>query len=426
LGDNLDLLRITDVKAATIEANYQWTFVRIYAGSESGTGEGFPAPQLENVVKEYAPLVIGEDASNVAKIMEKLRWASVPSGTQGINCHAFSAIEIAILDLLGKHPSLPVYELLGGKFRDDVRIYVDTHSGKALESMSRVLLPITPKWMRELESKDEEKNNEEVESNQPVHGRTTPMVFTEQYSPKAYRSRAKEMKEEGFTAIKFDLDVPTPYTSRNQETGSLSNQEVKYLASLVESVRESVGEETDILFDLHWKYDASSSVRLANAIEEFGVMWLEDPVPPENISLLKEVTSLTRVPIASGENIYGRYQFSQILEQGIKVLTPDAPKAGGLLESKFIAGLASMKEVIVSPHNISSPIGTIAQAHLATAIPNFGVLEFHGHGVPLWYKLTKRKVIENGFIHMNDEPGLGVELDEKIAARYALDGKFDI
>ncbi len=413
-------LKITDVKSATVEGNYQWTFVKVYAGKESGIGEAFPAPQLENIVRDYAPLVVGEDAFQVQKIMDKLRWASVPSGTYGVLVHAFSAIEIAILDLLGKHLNVPVYTLLGGKFRDKVRIYVDTHAGKGLEAMNRVLLPSVPRWMKELGVRGH------AQEKQPVHGRTTPMKYTEEFSGKAYASRAKEMKREGFTAVKFDLDVPTPYTKRSQDTGSLSNKEVEHLAGLVSEVREAVGFDVDILFDLHWKYDVSSSVRLANAIESQGVMWLEDPVPPENIALLKDVTSATRVPIASGENQYGRYQFAQLLETGIRIATPDAPKCGGLLETKLISQMAAIKEVTISPHNISSPVGTMAQAHLAAAVPNFGVLEFHGHDVPIWSKMAKRRVIKDGYITLKDEPGLGVELAEKVAAKYALDGKFDL
>ncbi len=415
-------LKITDVKAATVEANYQWTYARVYSGELSGIGEAFPAPGLEGVVREYAPLLIGEDALDIGRIMDKLRWASVPSGTYGVSVHAFSAIEIAILDLIGKYLNQPVCNLLGGKFRDKVRVYVDTHAGKGLEAMSRVLLPTTPLWLREAGVRPPRESE-----NQPVHGRATPMAYTDQYSPRSYAKRAKEMKDEGFTAVKFDLDVPTPHTTvASQESGSLSNQEVSYLAGLVAAVRTAVGDDTDILFDLHWKYDVASSIRLANAIESYGVMWLEDPVPPENIGLLKDVTSATRVPISSGENLYGRYQFAQLLETGIRVATPDAPKTGGLLETKLISQMAAMKEITISPHNISSPIGTMAQAHVAASIPNFGVLEFHGHDVPIWYKMSKKQLIRDGFIQMTDAPGLGIELDEKVAARYALNGEFDL
>ena len=408
------------MKSATVEGNYPWTFVKVYAGQESGIGEGFPAAQLENIVKEYAPLVVGEDAYDIQRIMARLRWASIPSGTSGINCHAFSAIEIAILDLLGKHLNVPIYTLLGGKFREKIRIYVDTHAGKGLEAMNSVLLPTVPRWIKEAGVRSHGSSSE------PIHGRTTQMKYTQEFSPEAYGSRAKEMKREGFTAIKFDLDIPTPYTGRSQDTGALSNKEVEYLCGLVSEVRSSLGYEVDIMFDLHWKYDVGSSIRLANALEKYGVMWLEDPVPPEDTRLISQVVSATRVPIASGENQYGRYQFSQLLKTGIRIATPDAPKCGGLLETKLIAQMAAMKEITISPHNISSPIGTMAQAHLAAAIPNFGVLEFHGHDVPIWQRLTKKKVILDGFIELGDEPGLGLELDEKVAAKYALDDEFDL
>jgi len=411
-------LKITDLKSGTVQANYEWTFVRVYAGELTGTGEAFPAPQLEGVVKEYAPLVVGEDAVDINRIMDKLRWASVPSGTSGINYHAFSAIEIAILDLLGKHMNLPVCDLLGGKMTDKVRVYVDTHSGKGLEAMSRVLLPSTPLWMTELGASHDV-------GTKPVHGRAASMIYSEEYSNKAYAARAKEMKNEGFTAIKFDLDVPTPYT-QSQKTGALTNQEVDYLTGLVAAVRDSVGFDVDILFDLHWKYDVASSLRLAKGLEKYGVMWLEDPVPPENTNTLREITSSTTTPIASGENHYGRYQFSSLLETGIRIATPDAPKTGGLLETKFIAQMAALKEITISPHNISSPIGTMAQAHLAASIPNFGVLEFHGHDVPIWHKMANKKIIQNGTVEMSDAPGLGVELNEAYAKKYSLNGQFDL
>ncbi|MDG6899625.1 MAG: mandelate racemase/muconate lactonizing enzyme family protein [Nitrososphaerota archaeon] len=417
-------LRISDVKAASVEGNYQWTFVKVYAGDSFGIGEGFPAPQLESVVKEYSPLIIGEDASDLRRIMDKLRWAAIPHGPWGVSSHAFSAIELAILDLLGKNLNVPVYDLLGGKFGDRVRVYVDTHAGKSLESLSRIVVPITPKWAKEAGAKEAK-----GEENVPHHGRLAPMDYSDEYSPAAYGARAKEMKKEGYTAIKFDLDVPTPYTTvHSQEIGSLSNREVGYLADLVSAVRKGAGDDTDILFDLHWKYDVKSSIALAKAIEKHGVMWLEDPVPPENVALLREVTSATSVPIATGENHYGRYQFAEVLKTGIRVVTPDAAKAGGLLECMLISQMAAMGEVTVSLHNISSPIGTMAQAHLMAAIPNSGVLEFHGHDVPIWGKIVKRgdRLIQNGYITLGDEPGFGVDLDEKVASRYALGGKFDL
>ncbi len=425
-ASSLKELKITNVKTATVIGNYYWTFARVYSGDLYGTGEGYTAPQLENIILELAPLIIGENALDLNYVYDKLRWAAVPSGVSGITYHAISAIEIAILDLVGKYLNVPVYTLLGGKFREKIRMYVDTHAGESLHARDRALRPAFTKWMKEAKKQE---LSEEMSPNDPMFGRSAVQKFSEAYTPKAYSDRAVKMKGEGFTAVKFDLDIPTPYsTNLGQKSGSLNNREIGYLADLVRAVRERVSDETDIMFDLHWKYDLGSSVRLLRAVEPFGVMWIEDPLPPEDLSLLGGLTKLTTTPIASGENVYTRYGFAKLLETGIPIMTPDAIKAGGLTETRMGALLAAMREVVVSPHNVSSPIGTVAQAHLAASIPNFGVLEFHGRDVPIWYRLAKGKteIIKDGFISLKDEPGLGVELDEAIAKNYALDDKFNL
>lgn len=413
-------LKITKVTSATVEGNYHWVYARVYAGELYGTGEGFFAPELEGVIKQFGRLLIGENALEINRLVEKMYWASIPSGRSGVNAHAISAIEIALFDLVGKYRNAPVYSLLGGKIRDKIRIYVDTHAGESLEAIDAVLLPTRPKWMPGEEDKPPE--------NEPIHGRMTTGHFSDEYTPEAYGSRAKKMKDEGFTAIKFDLDVPTPYTQQyDLQSGSLSNKETKYLADLVGAVRESVGDEADILFDLHWRYNVQSSIGLAKEIEKYGVMWLEDPVPPGDPSLIDLVASATSTPIATGENLYGRYDFLPMLPTRMRIVTPDALKTGGLMETRLIAQMAQIKEMTLSPHNIGSPIGTMAQAHIAATVPNFGVLEFHGHDVPIWRRMIKEsKLIDRGFISMSDEAGLGIELDEKIASEYSLNSRFEL
>jgi L-alanine-DL-glutamate epimerase-like enolase superfamily enzyme len=413
-------LKITEIRTATVVGNYYWTFVRVYAGDEWGTGEGFFAPRLEGVIGQLGRVIIGEDALRVNRLLEHLRWAAAPSGLFGVNCHAITALEIAVLDLVGKHLNVPVHQLLGGALRDRVRLYVDTHAGKSLEAVDEVLVPTTPRWMEELGARAEG-------GEKPLHGRVAMEEFTEDYTPEAYGRRAREMKAEGYTAIKFDLDVPTPYTKPyNLEAGALTNQEIEYLASLVGAVREAVGEDTDIMFDLHWRLNTASAIRLARALERFNPMWVEDPVPPWSLEAMKAVAQATTAPIATGENLYTRYEFAPLLETGIRVAAPDALKVGGLLETRFIGELAAIREITVSPHNIGSPLGTMAQAHVAATLPNFGVLEFHGRDVPIWPRLVKRPIIEQGFIPLPEEPGLGVELDEQVAARYALGDRFEL
>jgi len=419
-------LKITKVTSGTVEGNYHWVYARVYAGEIYGTGEGFHAPELEAVIREFGRLLIGEDAFSINRLFEKMYWASVPSGYSGINFHAISALESALFDLVVKYLNFPVYTLLGGKLRDMIRIYVDTHAGASLEAMDSVLLPKVTKWMREVQGAKVESNGE---ANEPIHGRMTTGKFSGEFTPKSYAARAKMMKDEGFTAIKFDLDVPTPYTKDyNLASGSLSNEETKYLSELVAAVRGAVGDEVDILFDLHWRFNVQSSIDVARAIEPYHVMWLEDPVPPGDTYLIDAVADATSTPIATGENLYGRYGFMPLFSTKTRIVTPDAVKTGGLLETKLISQMAQVKEMVISPHNISSPIGTVAQAHVAAAITNFGVLEFHGHDVPIWQRLAKggKKVIESGFIKLTDEPGLGIELDENVAGKYALNDKFEL
>lgn len=407
-------LKIKDVKSATVVGNYYWTYARVYAGDIYGTGEGFFAPALENVIKEFGRVIIGENALDLNRLFEKMHWAAVPSGAYGADYHAISALNIALLDLVGKHLNVPVYTLLGGKYVNKVRVYVDTHAGEALEAMDSVLLPITPKWMEEMGKSVEE-------TGVPAHGRAAVDSFSNMYTVEAYAKRAKQMRGEGYTAIKFDLDVPTPYTKvYNKESGALTNKEVMYLAELVGGVREAVEDDADILFDLHWRFNVDSAIRLAKAIEKYHVMWLEDPVPPTNPELMDVVASSTSTPVATGENLYTRFEFQKVLDTNIRIITPDLLKTGGPLVSKFIAELAALNEIIVSPHNIASPIGTMAQAHYSASIPNFGVLEFHGHDVPIWWKLADRRIIKNGFIDVTDEPGLGIELREDVASKYCL------
>ncbi len=414
-------LVITKVTSATVEGNYHWVFARVYAGDMYGTGEGFFAPQLEDVIRQFGRLLIGEDALSINRLFEKMYWAAVPSGVSGVNFHAISALEIALLDLVGKNSNLPVHVLLGGKLRNKIRIYVDTHAGESLEAVDAILLPSNPRWRKEAKGFADRGGRE------PIHGRMTAGRFSKEYTAKAYAARARQMKNEGFTAIKFDLDVPTPYTRDfNLASGSLANDEVKYLAGLVEAVRESVGEETDILFDLHWRYNVQSSLNLARAIESYNVMWLEDPVPQGDLGLIDLIAGATNTPIATGENLYGKYSFQPLLSTRVRIVTPDALKTGGLMETRLVAQMAQIKELVISPHNIGSPIGTLAQAHLCATIANFGVLEFHGHDVPIWPLLVKGKVIEKGFIRLEDKPGLGVELEERIARKYALNDKFEL
>jgi L-alanine-DL-glutamate epimerase-like enolase superfamily enzyme len=168
-------------------------------------------------------------------------------------------------------------------------------------------------------------------------------------------------------------------------------------------------------------------VKVARELEPFRLMWLEDPVPPSNIAALKEVSSKVRVPIATGENLFLFGGFEEIIAQhALSVVTPDLQKVGGLSIAQSIAQFADAHTMPIAPHNISSPVGTIASAHFCAAIPNFLALEFHASDVPFWNDLVEgspNPVIANGFIHLSEKAGLGVKLNEVVARKYARQGE---
>ncbi|QYJ16044.1 D-galactonate dehydratase [Rubrobacter xylanophilus DSM 9941] len=415
-------MRITDVRTAVVEANYDWTFVRVYTDEGlTGLGESFLAPGLTGIIRDLKPLLVGQDPLDVDRLFSRMRWAASGAGSvAGVVYNAISGIEAALWDLAGKYHGVPVYRLLGGKYRDRVRIYADCHAGEALEALSSVMIPRRPRWLPP-------GAGEAPAGNDPVHGRAFGLQEPDEaYTPEMYAARAREVAAMGFTALKFDLDVPNPHTL-DPHSGTLTHAEIRYMVSLVEAVREAVGDGVDIAFDLHWRYNVSDAVRLACELEPYGLMWLEDPVPPENAEALRRVTRSTRTPIASGENLYLRHGFREALERGaLDVAAPDLQKCGGLFEGRKIADMADAHYVAVAPHCIASPIGTVAAVHVAAALPNFLALEWHGMSVPFWEEIATGfdgPIIQDGYIRVPEAPGLGVELDEEVARRYAREGE---
>jgi gluconate/galactonate dehydratase len=167
--------------------------------------------------------------------------------------------------------------------------------------------------------------------------------------------------------------------------------------------------------------------QLGQALEPFQLLWLEDPVPPGSIAALRAVSSRVRIPIATGENLYLFGGFREILQSdAVGIATPNLQKEGGLAVGAQIAQFADAQTIPVAPHNISSPVGTLASAHFCAAIPNFLVLEFHASDVPFWNDLVEgvaKPIIQNGSIQLPDKPGLGVKLNEDVARKYARKGE---
>ncbi len=372
-------MKITDIRTAIIRANFPWNLIRIYTDSGIvGLGEAYWGPGIMDVIEKLKPRLIGKDPMEVDKLWTfMMRAMSGPGSIAGATVAAISGIEIALLDLVGKQLKTPTYQLLGGKFRDRVRIYADSHAGNL-------------------------------------------------HDVKDWCERALEVRERGFDAIKFDLDPIGHEVQIDDYNRTLSNKAIRNMVEMVRAVSETLGPDVDLALDCHWSYNVTDAIRLAQALEPFPLLWLEDPTPPDNADALALVRAATRTPICTGENLYTRHGFRPFIEKGAcHIIQPDIPRCGGLLESKRIADMAEMHYIPFAAHNVCSPVGTMACAHVCAAISTFTVLEYHSQDIPWWNAVVGHEddpLIKNGYITLSDAPGLGLELNDEVCRQHVQPG----
>lgn len=405
-------MKIERVSTAVIEANFDWTLIRVETDKGlCGLGEAFFAPGLTATIRQMGEVIHGRDPRDIEPIVRDLLQASSAAGSSGQVYHAITGIETALWDLLGQHLAVPLWQLWGGKFRDEVRIYCDCHGGDALESLDSLLQPRHLPW-------------DQSRSQWNVHAGSSADDILAAYTAEAYVEKALQQVNRGFRFLKFDLDVPNPY-SQDRYNRMLSGPEIDYLAHLMVAVREAVGPDVELAADCHWKFSVASSIQLARALEPARLAWLEDPVPPYNVKALKAVKDQSAVPILSGENLYGWHEFEPLVtQQAVSILAPDFQKAGGLAEGRRIAQLADQFFMPVAPHNISSPVGTMAAVHLSATMPNFLALEWHASDVPFWGTVIREgALIHQGSITVPTAPGLGVTVDDAAIRPYAKAGE---
>jgi L-alanine-DL-glutamate epimerase-like enolase superfamily enzyme len=201
------------------------------------------------------------------------------------------------------------------------------------------------------------------------------------------------------------------------------------MVACVAAARAGAGDDVDLAVDCHWRFAPVEAAKIARALAPFNLLWLEDPCPPENWRDVAEIRATGGCPILTGENLNRRHGFWDLVAQrAVDLIAPDMQKCGGMLEGKRIGELAEMQGIRFAPHNIASPLGTLASAHVCSTLPNFVALEFHGVDVPFWndlIKLTDRSgpLIERGTIRMTEAPGLGCELDEDVARQFSKPGE---
>ena len=245
------------------------------------------------------------------------------------------------------------------------------------------------------------------------------------FSPEAYAERAREVVAMGFDAIKFDVDETRAGFRNDRWNWHASNPEIDWMVERVAAVREAVGPSVDLAIDMHGRYDIASGIAVAKAMEPFRLLWLEEPVPPENVGAMREVKRVSPVPLCSGENLYLRWGFRDLLEQqAVDYIMPDIPKCGGLSECRKIANMAEVYYVPLAPHNVCGPLGTMASAHVCASIPNFLVMEWHWVDYEGWDDLTlqDQPVIQNGHVVLTDKPGIGLEVNDEVARTFIRPG----
>ncbi len=370
-------VKITDVQTTMVEGNFPWTLVRVYTDAGvTGTGEAYWGAGVPELIERMTPFILGENPLDIDRLYEHLvQKMSGEGSVEGVTVTAISGIELALHDLAGKLLGVPAYQLLGGKYRDSVRVYCDCHTESEAD-------------------------------------------------PEACADEAERVVEElGYDALKFDLDVPSGH-QKDRANRHLRPAEIRHKVDIVERVTERVRDRADVAFDCHWTFSGGSAKRLAAELEEYDVWWLEDPVPPENLSVQKDVTDSTLTPIAAGENRYRVTEQRRLLEDGaVDIIAPDLPKVGGMRETRKIADVANQYYVPVAMHNVSSPIGTMASAQVGAAIPNTLAIEYHSYELGWWSDLVEEDIIMEGRIEIPERPGLGVTLDMDAVADHLVEGE---
>jgi galactonate dehydratase len=373
-------LRITDLKCAYVRGSM---FVRIHTNQGiTGCGEAVDAVQgTYHLAQSFGQRIRGQSPLNVHRLFEQVRKSGVFGGAQsGVFIAVLTAVETALWDLAGKALNVPVYQLLGGKFRDRIRVYVDT-------ALYQTKLP----------------------------------------RPEQFAQAASAAAKMGYTAVKFDLDQANDPNRYDQFNWTAGPAEIQRMVDQMTAAREAVGPNVDICADMHARYDYPTGQQVAKRLEPLNLMWLEEPVPAENVDALKLIADSTSTPICVGENVYLAHGFRRMLEMGaVDIVMPDLQKAGGLGEGQRIANLAHLYYVPFAPHMVASFLGAMAACHVCASVPNFMILEWQTYfdTNPMYKEMVTYDgpQVEKGFITLSEKPGIGVEINEDGMRKYATPG----
>ncbi len=387
-------MKITDVRAYVVDSagpawgaaqDLEWTFVRVDTDEGiTGWGESTNYPGrgsflTGHAVKALKEALVGEDPSDIERLWHKMYRRYTYMGAKGLPTVAISGVDIALWDIKGKTLGRPVWDLLGGKFRDSVRLYANG-------------------W------------------------------FVGCKTPEQYAEAAKKVVESGHEAVKLDPFLEMRRTAISYVDGEISHEGEQLGYDIITAIREAVGPQVEILIDAHGRYNVPVAIRLANRLfEQSRIGWFEEPVNPESYQALRQVRENTAAPICVGERLYTRWEFLPVFEGRLAdYVMPDIVWTGGISEIKKIATMAEAYYVPISPHNAMGPLQVVAGAHVMMTVPNFYRLEHSIASIPAYNSfLTKPINFHGGEVSVNDAPGLGVDIDMD-AVRSALHPDWEV
>ena len=354
-------MKVTDIKTFAVDCfRTNWVFVKVYTDEGvTGVGEAtleYKEKALIGAVEHIREYLIGQNPLDVEKHTHAIYRDAYWRGG-AVLMSALSAVECALWDILGKTLGVPVYQLLGGRVNDRVRIYVNG-------------------WFA---------------------GAKTPEQFAE---------KARQAVQRGVTAMKWD-----PFGKSYLQ---ISNRDLDTALRCVAAVREAVGDEVDLLIEGHGRFDVPTGIRIARELEPFKPLFFEEPTPPDNLEALRAVRDKSPVAIAAGERLYTLRGYQQLFAlRAADYIQPDVSHAGGIMELKKIAAAAEACYIPFTPHNPSGPVANAATLQLAACCPNFCILEIMYSDVSWRSAVTNEQLdYQNGYITIPSKPGLGIEIDE--------------
>jgi galactonate dehydratase len=374
-------MRISDCKVWLVEGvKYNWTLLKIHTNEGiTGIGEAtnWPgSPLVEAACRHIAELVIGEDPTRIDYLWTKLYRDMNWLGQAGPLMSAISAVDIALWDIAGKRAGMPVYQLLGGAYRQKILLYANY-------------------WF--------------------IRG---------DGSSESYRRQAGEMAAQGFTACKFDPFAHTSYWYGSDLSTDLSLSEPQKRLALerLRVVADALGPDIPIAVETHAMLNGPVAVEMAHRIAALGIncMWYEEPAGPEFPAAIADIRGRIPLPVCVGERLHSRFMCLPILERhAADILMPDITRCGGISEMKKIATLAECYNIPIAPHNPNGPVSTIASAHVMASIPNFFRQEFMLQDVPWRDTVLDRPLpVRDGCFHLDGHPGLGFDLVEDEMVRH--------